>query len=86
MRTYTISKSELETVGNLTVAVATTVSGPKQPTQIRQLSAGWIGAEWVRFVADYQDAASVGYASMDDLELDHDWTADMGAEFEAVES
>lgn len=78
MTTYTISDTELATVQRLTTAVANMagldgMAPGQQPTQVRRLSAGWVGAEWVRCVADYQDAASVGYANMEDLEQDHEW-------------
>ena len=93
MNRYTISHTESDTVAALTTAIATTAeaaslageSAPIQPTQIRRLSSGWVGAEWVRYVADYQDAQSVGYATLGDLERDHEWTDEMGAEFTDID-
>jgi len=92
MKTYTIDRSEHDAIDALVTVIATVdlpsaESGTIRPTQIRKLSAGWLGAEWVRAVADYQDGPSVGYASLTDLEVDHEITVDDSyGDFEAVQS
>lgn len=89
IKTYTIDRSEYDTVNDLTIATATVTlstdeGAPIQPIAVRQLSSGWVGAEWVRYVADYQDSQSVGYATLADFEREHEWTADMGLDFEPI--
>ncbi len=94
MRTYTISKTELDTVSALVKETATVGDlrsllgddAPIQPVSVDVLKAGWVGAEWVRAVAHYQDAASVGYASLADLERDHQWTTEVAPDFAAPEA
>ena len=87
-KAYTIHRSENDAVDALVTATArvgyVTPDGPIQPTQVRKLSAGWVGAEWVRVVADYQDSESVGYASLEDLAHDHEWSEDVDPDFEPV--
>lgn len=93
IKTYTIDRSEIETVERLTIAMASCDGlaeslhddAPVQPVQIRQLSSGWVGAEWVRYVADYQDSASVGYASLAEISVDHEWTSATMMHFEPAE-
>lgn len=92
MKTHTIDRSEHDAIDALVIATAAvdlgnSPSGALRPEQIRKLSGGWAGAEWVRAVADYQDGASVGYASLTDLEVDHEITVDDSyGDFEAVEA
>lgn len=90
MRTYTIHQSEYATVNSLMTRSADTTGlgallpsdAPIQPRSVDLLAAGWVGAEWVRAVANYQDDDSVGYASLADLEAAHEWTDAVCVDFE----
>lgn len=83
-KTHTIHRSEHEAVAAAVVEVADasglrpkTQTSPLMPTQIRRLTQGPRGAEWVRFLADYQDSPSVGYATLADLESAHEFPSDV---------
>jgi hypothetical protein len=92
MRTYTLHPTEQEAVESLVSAVARLEPDqlerrdidPVLPTQIRRLTKGFRGAEWLRVVADYQDAPSEGYASLGDLLFHHRLPPDLDLRWEAA--
>jgi len=81
VRTYTLAQGDLTVAKILTTHTANTAGlsellgegAPVQPVSVARVS-GWVGAEWVRAIAHYQDAPSVGYASVEALSTDHQWT------------
>ena len=89
-RTYTLTKTEQDLAARLTTRSADTQGLPEvlgegfpvQPISVDLVPDGWAGAEWVRAVAHYQDSPSVGYASLEDLEIDHQWTSDVVVEWQ----
>lgn len=85
---YTIDRSEYQTVNALVVATAslhgaspTDPNSPIWPVSVDRLSSGWAGAEWVRYVANYQDNLSEGYATLKDLSRAHEFTDDLDLDF-----
>lgn len=84
METYTYDSSELLQLRLSTVSYAGTsevepsrdgdgqIVSPIRPIQIDRVTSGPAGADWVRYVAEYQDNPAVGYATLDDL-LEAHW-------------
>lgn len=90
IRSFTIGQDQQDDVNALVVATADLDGAsanpddpraPIWPTSIDQLSSGWPGAKWVRFVANYENELSEGYATLKDLALAHEFPADLEINF-----